>query len=396
MRANKCIDFHLESIEMRFATKAVHSRKNLNDSIGAIMPPIYQTSTYRQPSTDASALYEYGRAGNPTRTVLEKNLAELEGAKHGVAFASGMSATDAILRILRPGDHIIASEHMYGGNYRYVKLILEPMGIHVSLIDFSSIETIEKTLQPETRVVWAESPTNPLCKVVDLKRIAACAHSVDATFVVDNTFASPYLQRPLALDADVILHSTTKYIGGHSDIIGGFVCTNDDEWAEHLRFQVKCVGAIPGPMDCYLVLRGMKTLHVRMERHCANAQAIARYLQGHPHIVQIIYPGLESDSGHAVAKKQMSNFGGMMAIVLDTSSAQQTRDILNELKVFSFAESLGGVESLIGHPATMSHGALSAEERTHLGINDRMVRLSVGIEDVDDLLEDLDQALNKF
>jgi len=381
---------------MRFATKAVHSQKNHHDSIGAIMPPIYQTSTYRQTIGDSPATYDYGRAGNPTRTALEKNLAELEGANHGVAYASGMSATDAILRVLRPGDHVIASGHMYGGNYRYFKFILEPLGIDVSLIDFSRIETIEKTLSPKTRVIWAESPTNPLCKVVDLELIAQCAHSVGATFVVDNTFASPYLQKPLTLGADIILHSTTKYLGGHSDLIGGFVCTNDDEWAEHLRFQVKCVGAIPGPMDCYLVLRGAKTLHVRMERHCANAHTIARYLEGHSNVSQVIYPGLESDAGHAIAKKQMSDFGGMMAIVLNTSTAQQTRSIVNELKIFNFAESLGGVESLIGHPATMSHGALTAEERIQLGISDNLVRLSVGIEDVDDLIEDLDQALSNI
>ncbi len=379
---------------MRFATKAVHSRKNQHDRIGAIMPPIYQTSTYRQPPSDVSPLYDYGRAGNPTRTALEQNLADLEGASHGIAYASGMSATDAILRALRPGDHIIASEHIYGGNYRYFKFVLKPMGIDVSLIDFSCIKTVEKTLKPETRVVWAESPTNPLCKVIDLELMAECAHSVNATFVVDNTFASPYLQKPLTLGADIILHSTTKYLGGHSDIIGGFVCTNDEQWAEHLRLQVKCVGAIPGPMDCYLVLRGTKTLHVRMERHCANAHAIARYLEGHSGVRQVVYPGLESDSGHAVAKKQMLDFGGMMAVMLNTSSAQHTRDVLSQLKVFSFAESLGGVESLIGHPATMSHGALTVEERAHLGVSDSMVRLSVGIEDVDDLIEDLEQALS--
>ncbi|MCY4225634.1 MAG: PLP-dependent aspartate aminotransferase family protein [Bacteroidetes bacterium] len=381
---------------MRFATQAVHSPRHNNDEVGAIMPPIYQTSTYRRPPDGIDSSYDYARAGNPTRTALEQTLARLEGAQHGIAFASGMSGTDAILRALRPGDHMVASMYLYGGNYRYFKQVLAPMGISVSLIDFADLSMVEKTLTSSTRVIWAESPTNPLCQVIDLAAIADRGHSVGATVVVDNTFASPYLQQPLSLGVDVVLHSTTKYLGGHSDLIGGFVCTNDDEWAEHLRLMVKSVGAIPGPMDCYLVLRGTKTLHVRMERHCKNAHTIATYLEAHPKVERVIYPGLESDLGHAIATKQMSDYGGMMAVHLNTKSAQHTSDVLHECEIFSFAESLGGVESLIGHPATMSHGALSAEERANLGIRDSTVRLSVGIEDSDDLLEDLERAFRKI
>ena len=381
---------------MRFATRALHTGQNPDQPTGSIMPPIYQTSTFKQQSEEKNSSYEYGRASNPTRIILEQNLASLEDAKHGVAFASGMSATDGILRALRPGDHIIASRDIYGGNYRYLKEVLAPMGIQVIFVDPNNIDALEEALTPQTKVIWIESPTNPLIRIVNISEIAECAHSAGATLVVDNTFASPYLQQPLALGADVVLHSTTKYLGGHSDLIGGFVCTNNEEWADHLRFQVKCVGAIPGPMDCFLVCRGVKTLHVRMERHCANARKIADFLDHHPKIVHVNYPGLESNPGYTVAKKQMKDFGGMMSAVFRTSSSQETRRILYAFKVFTFAESLGGVESLIGHPATMSHGALTVEEREDLGVCDGLVRISVGIEDVNDLIEDLDQALRKI
>ena len=381
---------------MRFATRAVHAGQKPDEATGSIMPPIYQTATYRQPPEGSTTAYEYGRAANPTRTMLEENLASLEGATHGIAFASGMSATDAILRALRPGDHIVASEDMYGGNYRYLKLVLAPMGVQVTFTDLTSMDAVTQSLRPATRVVWMESPTNPLIQVMDIQAIAACAHSVDAAVVVDNTFASPYLQQPLSLGADLVLHSTTKYLGGHSDLVGGFVCTNNEEWADHLRFQVKCVGAIPGPMDCFLVLRGAKTLHVRMERHCSNARAVAAYLDGHPKVAQVNYPGLKSDPGYGLAKKQMMDFGGMLSAVLRTSSSHQTREVLHSMRVFTFAESLGGVESLIGHPATMSHGALTPEERANLGISDQLVRLSIGVEDSEDLFEDLEQALDRL
>jgi len=381
---------------MRFATKAIHAGQSPDVATGSIMPPIYQTSTYRQPPDGKTSSYEYGRAANPTRTILEQNLASLEDAMHGIAFASGMSATDGILRALRPGDHIIASHDMYGGNYRYLKMVLAPMGVQVTFINLRGIDAVAEALTPQTRVVWIESPTNPLVQVINIEAIADCTHSVDAALVVDNTFASPYLQQPLALGADLVLHSTTKYLGGHSDLIGGFVCTNSDEWADHLRFQIKCIGAIPGPMDCFLVLRGAKTLHVRMEHHCANARKIADFLDHHPKVNHVNYPGLKSDPGYALAKKQMKDFGGMMSAVLQTNSAQDTRNILQTLKVWTFAESLGGVESLVGHPATMSHGALTTEERTKLGVSHNLVRLSIGIEDADDLIEDLDQALNRI
>lgn len=381
---------------MRFATRAVHAGQNPDETTGSIMPPIYQTSTYMQPHEGDPASYEYGRAANPTRTMLEENLASLEDAVHGVAFASGMSATDGILRVLRPGDHIVASDDMYGGNYRYLKFVLAPMGIEVTFTDLTNMDSVEQALTPQTKLLWMESPTNPLIQIMDIEAVAACAHSVDAAVVVDNTFASPYLQQPLSLGADLVLHSTTKYLGGHSDLIGGFVCTNSDEWAEHLRFQVKSVGAVPGPMDCFLVLRGAKTLPVRMERHCSNARKIATFLYEHPKVAHVNYPGLASDPGYDLAKKQMRDFGGMMSAVFKTSSAVQTRDVLQSLKIFMFAESLGGVESLIGHPATMSHGALTPEERVHLGIRDSLVRISVGIEDVEDLQEDLDKVLARI
>ncbi len=381
---------------MRFATRAVHAGQQPDEATGSIMPPIYQTSTYRQPSVGHSSAYEYGRAANPTRTILEKNLASLENAAHGIAFASGMSATDAILRALRPGEHIVASEDMYGGNYRYLKLVLAPMGVEVTFTDLTNLDAVTQSLKPATKVVWIESPTNPLIQIVDIQAIAACADSVEATVVVDNTFASPYLQQPLSLGADLVLHSTTKYLGGHSDLVGGFVCTNNEEWNDHLRFQVKCVGAIPGPMDCFLVLRGAKTLHVRMERHCSNARKIAAYLENHPGVSKVNYPGLRSNSGYDLAKKQMKDFGGMLSAELKTSSSHQTREILHSLRIFSFAESLGGVESLIGHPATMSHGALTSQERANLGISDQLIRMSIGVEDSEDLLEDLEQALDRI
>lgn len=381
---------------MRFATRAVHAGQRPDQATGAVMPPIYQTATYVQPPEGKTTAYEYGRATNPTRTVLENNLASLEGASHGIAFASGMSATDAILRALRPGDHIVASEDMYGGNYRYLKLVLAPMGVKVTFTDLTSVDVFAQAVTPRTKVIWVESPTNPLIQIVDLGAVCACAQSVGAAVVVDNTFASPYLQQPLSLGADLVLHSTTKYLGGHSDIVGGFVCTNNREWAEHLRFQIKCVGAIPGPMDCFLALRGTKTLHIRMERHCANARKIAVYLDRHPKVAQVNYPGLESNPGNALAKSQMNDFGGMLSMTLKISSSSEARRVLQSLRVFAFAESLGGVESLAGHPATMSHGALSPEERAQLGVTDNLVRLSVGIEDADDLLEDLEQALSRI
>lgn len=381
---------------MRFATLAVHAGQSPDRATGAVMPPIYQTATYMQPPEGETTAYEYGRAANPTRTVLENNLAGLEGASHGVAFASGMSATDAILRALRPGDHIIASEDMYGGNYRYLKLVLAPMGVRVTFTDLTSVDVLAQAVTSQTKVIWVESPTNPLIQIVDLSAVCACAQLAGAAVVVDNTFASPYLQQPLSFGADMVLHSTTKYLGGHSDIVGGFVCTNDEKWADHLRFQVKCVGAIPGPMDCFLALRGTKTLHIRMERHCSNAQKIATFLDGHPKVVQVNYPGLQSHPGHALAKSQMNDFGGMLSMTLKTSSSSEARRVLHSLRVFAFAESLGGVESLAGHPATMSHGALSSEERARLGVTDNLVRLSVGIEDSEDLLEDLEQALSQI
>lgn len=377
-----------------FGTRAVHAGQQPDPTTGAIMTPVYLTSTYVQAAPGDHQGYEYARVSNPTRTALEQNLAALEGAAEGICFASGLAAVDAMLKRLRPGDHVVATSDLYGGTYRLMRQVFEPFGLRFSFVDMTDLDAAEAAFTPETKLVWAETPTNPLLNIVDLEAIAERTKAHGADLAVDNTFASPYLQQPLALGADLVLHSTTKYLGGHSDVVGGAVLTSDEGWAEHLRFQIKAAGAAPGPMDCFLVLRATKTLHLRMERHCENAAALARFLDEHPKVGHVRYPGLASHPGHEVAAKQMSGFGGMVSFTLADDALDKAFEVMKATRVFALAESLGGVESLISHPASMTHASIPQEERLAAGLSDSLIRLSVGVEDLDDLRDDLDRALN--
>ncbi|MDX1531141.1 MAG: cystathionine gamma-synthase [Rhodothermales bacterium] len=379
--------------ELRFATRAVHAGQEPDPTTGAIMTPVYLTSTYVQAAPGEHKGHEYGRVTNPTRSALEANLAALEGAAHGVCFGSGLAAIDAILKRLRPGDRVVATNDLYGGTYRLMRQVYEPFGLRFRFVDMTDLDAVEEALAEETKLVWIETPTNPLLRVVDIAAVAERAHAAGADVVVDNTFASPYLQQPLDLGADLSVHSTTKYLGGHSDVIGGAVLTSDDGWAEALRFQVKASGGAPGPMDCFLVLRATKTLHLRMERHCANAAAVARFLRDHPGVGHVRYPGLPDDPGHAIAERQMRDFGGMVSFTLADDAVEAAVRVMQRTRIFALAESLGGVESLVSHPASMTHGSIPAEERRKAGLSDSLIRLSVGVEDEADLLEDLDRAL---
>ena len=378
-----------------FGTKAVHAGQAPDVATGSIIPPVYLTSTYVQQAPGRHCGYEYGRVSNPTRTALELNLAALEGAQFCCAFASGMAGADAILKSLRPGDHLIASSDLYGGNYRLFREVYGPFGIASDFVDATDVDVVEAALRPNSRLLWLETPTNPLTRIVDIGKLCLLAHAYDVDVVVDNTFATPYLQQPLQMGADLVLHSTTKYLGGHSDIIGGAVCTGRADWAERLSYQVKCAGAVPGPLDCYLVLRGTKTLHVRMDRHCRNARRIASYLETHPKVGRVHYPGLPSNPGYALARQQMRDFGGMISFQLNSDRIDQALQVLSDTRLFALAESLGGVESLIGHPASMTHASIPAEERRAAGLSDSLIRLSVGIEDVEDLIHDLERSLSK-
>jgi cystathionine beta-lyase/cystathionine gamma-synthase len=386
-------DVGVPPAELRFGTLAVHAGQEPDPSTGAIMTPVYLTSTYVQEAPGEHLGHEYARVSNPTRSALEANLAALEGAAHGVAFASGVSGIDAILRRLRPGDHVVAGDDLYGGTYRLMREVHEPMGVDFTFADLSDPARLAEAVTDATKLVWVETPTNPLLRVYDIAALAEAAHERGVPVAVDNTFASPYLQRPLALGADLVLHSTTKYLGGHSDVVGGAVLTSDDGWAEHLRFQVKAVGAAPGPLDCFLLLRATKTLHLRMERHSQNARAVAHFLRDHDAVDRVLWPGFEEHAGHEVAKKQMRDFGGMLSLVLADDSVETAVRLMQGTRVFQLAESLGGVESLISHPASMTHGSIPAEVRRAAGLPDGLVRLSVGVEDEADLVEDLDQAL---
>ncbi len=386
----------MEDVDIRkrgFGTRALHAGQKPDPSTGAIMTPIYQTSTYVQEAPTEHKGYEYSRVSNPTRTALEENLAALEAARHGICFASGVAAIDAIMKAFRPGDHVLAMNDLYGGTVRLFRQVFEPFGLEFGFVDMTDLDAVEAALRPQTKLMWIETPTNPLMRIVDIERLCDIAKASDVDVAVDNTFASPYLQQPLGLGADLSLHSTTKYLGGHSDVIGGAVLTNSDRWEEQLRFQIKAVGAVPAPMDCYLVLRSTKTLHLRMERHCANARRIAEFLHDHPKVGRVHYPGLPDDPGHRLAKKQMRDFGGMMSFSLADDDVGKAMRVMSGMSVFSLAESLGGVESLIEHPATMTHASLPREERVKIGLEDSLIRLSVGVEDVDDLIEDLDTAL---
>ena len=384
----------LSDLHAGFGTRAVHAGQSPDPASGAVMTPIYQTSTYAQTSPGEHKGYEYARVSNPTRTALEGNLAGLEQAEHGIAFSSGVAGIDAIMKSLRPGDHVVATDDLYGGTYRLLTEVFEPLNLEVSFVEMDDPDRVEAAFTDDTKLLWVETPTNPLMRIVDVAALAERAHAHDVDVAVDNTFASPYLQQPLALGADLVLHSATKYLGGHSDLILGAVCTDSDEWAERLRFQVKSTGASPGPMDCFLTLRGTKTLHLRMERHCTNAQRLVELLGDHPAVGRVRYPGLPAHPGHEIAKAQMSDFGGMISFDLADDDMDAALSVLEGTEVFTLAESLGGVESLIEHPASMTHASIPPEEREAIGLTDSLIRLSVGVEDVEDLAADLDRALS--
>ncbi len=377
---------------MKFNTKAIHSGQKSEETSGAVMPPIFQTSTYEQSAPNVHKGYDYARVGNPTRTALEKLIAGLEGADEAACFASGVAAMDALMKMFRPGDHIISSDDLYGGSYRLFTSIFEPYGIKFSFINMTDLELVRKTITPQTKMMWIETPTNPLLRVVDLKKLVEIAKENNILTIVDNTFASPYLQRPLEFGADAVLHSATKYLAGHSDVIHGAVATSNKEILENLRFQVKSTGAVPGPMDCYLTLRGIKTLAVRVQRSVENARKIADFLNSHPKVGQVLYPGLQSHPQHELAMNQMDDFGAMLSFTLKNDSIEAAVKFMSTTKVFTLAESLGGVESLISNPASMTHGSIPKELREKAGLSDSLIRISVGIEDVEDLIADLDQA----
>lgn len=376
-----------------FGTLAVHAGQTPDPVTGAIMPPIYQTSTYVQDALgEPRGGYEYARVQNPTREAMEANIAALEGGRHGAAFASGLAAIEAVIKRLSAGDHVVSEENLYGGTHRMFTHVFERLGIAFTFVDTADPQQVRDALRPETRLVYLETPTNPMMRVADIAAIAGIAHDAGIILAVDNTFASPYNQRPLELGADIVLHSSTKYLNGHSDVIGGIAVTNDDDIAADLRFMQKATGGVPGPWDAWLVLRGTKTLHLRMEAHNRNGQMVAQYLEQHPAVERVYYPGLPSHPQHELARRQMRGFTGMVSMEL--GSLERARRVVERTRVFSLAESLGGVESLIGHPATMTHASVPAERRKAMGVTDGLVRLSVGIEDVEDLIADLEHALS--
>lgn len=378
---------------MKFGTKAIHAGQHPDPTTGAIMTPIYQTSTYWQKSPGEHKGYEYSRGTNPTRKALEDCLAALENAKYGLAFSSGMAATDAVMKLLRPGDEVITGNDLYGGSYRMFTKIFANYGIKFHFIDLSDPQDILKYKNENTRLIWIETPTNPTMQIVDIEAVAAIAKQHNLLLAVDNTFASPYLQNPMDLGADIVMHSVTKYLGGHSDVVMGCLMLDDDDLYEKLHFIYNACGGTPGPMDSFLVLRGLKTLHLRMKAHCENGRQIAHFLKDHPKIGKIYWPGFPDHPNHEVAKKQMRDFGGMISITLKDAGLEETFRIASSFKVFSLAESLGGVESLINHPATMTHASIPREEREKAGVVDSLLRISVGVEDIEDLLDDLDQVL---
>lgn len=377
----------------KFATRAIHAGQKPDPSTGAIMTPVYMTSTFVQKSPGVIIEeYDYSRSSNPTRKALEANLASLEGGRFGFAFSSGLAAMDCVLHLLNAGDHIILGDDVYGGTFRLVDKVYKQLGITATRVDFTNLAAVEAAFTPKTRLVWGETPTNPMLRICDIAAVSKIAKAKGAMFAVDNTFATPYLQNPLALGADVVHHSSTKYIGGHSDVIGGALVTSDEAIAAKIKFFQNSVGGVPGPMDCFMLLRSTKTLHVRMERHCANAMKVAEFLAGHKAVEKVAYPGLKSHPEHAIATKQMRGYGGMVTATLK-GGMDESRRFLERVHLFSLAESLGGVESLIEHPAIMTHASIPPENRAALGITDGLVRLSVGIEDVDDLIRDLEHAL---
>lgn len=379
---------------MKFGTKAIHAGVEPDPSTGAIMTPIFQTSTYVQKSPGVHKGYEYARTQNPTRDALQKNLAALENGKHGLCFSSGLGAIDAVVKLLNPGDEVISTNDLYGGTYRIFTKVFERYGIKFHFISMEDPASIEAYINKNTKLIWAETPTNPMMNIVDVAEIGKVAKKHKVLFAVDNTFATPFLQNPLDMGADIVMHSVTKYLAGHSDTVMGALIVNEDELAKQLAFIQNACGATPGPQDCFLVLRGIKTLHIRMERHCQNGAKVAHFLKSHPKIDKVYWPGFESHPNHAVAKKQMRDFGGMISFVIKGDRMEDALKVLENMHYFSLAESLGGVESLCGHPATMTHASIPKAEREKVGLVDSLIRLSVGIEDVEDLIQDLSQALD--
>jgi cystathionine beta-lyase len=379
--------------KMHFNSKTIHGGQEPDKAYGAVMPPIYQTSTYAQTTPGGHKGFEYSRTHNPTRQALERSLASIEAGEFAFAFGSGLAAMDAVLKLLKPGDEVVSTDDLYGGSYRLFTKIFEDFGIRFHFVNMSNVDNIEAAINKNTRMVWVETPTNPMMNVIDIKAVSVLCKSNDVLLAVDNTFASPYIQQPLNLGADIVMHSATKYLAGHSDVILGSLVTNDKSLAERLGFIQNASGAVPGPMDSFLTLRGIKTLHVRMQRHCENAAEIAHYLKTHPKIEKVYWPGFEDHPNHHIAKAQMSDFGGMLSFVTKGANYESAIQIVEKLKLFTLAESLGGVESLAGHPASMTHASIPKEIREQSGVVDALIRLSVGIEDVRDLIADLDQAI---
>ena len=379
--------------DLKFNSKTIHGGQYPDKAYGAVMPPIYQTSTYAQTTPGGHKGFVYSRSANPTRSALENALASIENGQYGLAFASGLAAIDAVIKLLNPGDEVVCTNDLYGGSYRLFKRIFSKYGIVFHFVDMQVPGNLEHYINKRTKLIWVETPTNPMMNIIDIKAVAAIAKKYQMLFVVDNTFATPYLQQPLDLGADIVMHSATKYLGGHSDVVAGGLIVKGKALADRLYFIQNASGAVCGPMDSFLVLRGIKTLHVRMQRHCENASYIANYLNKHPKIQHVYWPGFKDHQNHDIAKEQMKGFGGMISFIPKGSNIDETIRIVEKLKLFTLAESLGGVESLVGHPASMSHAGIPKEEREKVGVLDALIRLSVGIEDKDDLIADLEQAL---
>ena len=379
--------------KLRFNSKTIHGGQHHDPAYGAVMPPIYQTSTYAQTTPGGHKGFEYSRTHNPTRQALEKSLASIENGKHGLAFGSGLAAIDAVLKLLQPGDEVVSTNDLYGGSYRLFTKIFEGFGIKFHFVGMNNVQEVADAINSNTKLIWVETPTNPMMNVVDIKAVSQIAKQHKILLAVDNTFASPYLQQPLDLGADIVMHSATKYIGGHSDVVLGALIVKDDDLADRLYFIQNASGAVCGPMDSFLTLRGIKTLHVRMQRHCENGRKVAMYLNNHPKIEKVYWPGFETHPNHHIAKSQMNDFGGMLSFIPTGADYKAAIKIIENLKIFTLAESLGGVESLAGHPASMTHASIPKVEREKSGVVDSLIRLSVGIEDAQDLIDDLEQAI---
>lgn len=385
--------YEMAEIKLKFNSKTIHGGQSPDKAYGAVMPPIYQTSTYAQTTPGGHQGYEYSRSANPTRTALENSLASIENGMYGLAFGSGLAAIDAVIKLLNPGDEVVSTNDLYGGSYRIFKQIFEKYGITFHFIGMQDADAIEPYINENTKLLWVETPTNPMMNVIDIRAVSQLAKKHKLLLAVDNTFATPYLQTPLDMGADIVMHSATKYLGGHSDVVVGALVVNDPALADKLYFIQNASGAICGPMDSFLTLRGIKTLHVRMQRHCENGRAVAEYLEKHPKVDKVFWPGFESHPNHEIAKGQMKDFGGMVSFIPKSRNKSDAIHIVEKLKVFTLAESLGGVESLAGHPASMTHASIPKEEREKSGVVDSLIRLSVGIEDVDDLIGDLERAI---